>query len=517
MFHLNGKVHKYAGPPGTGKSTTLLGVVERYLKAGCDPEDILYTTFTRAGSYEARDRACARFNLSPARLPHFRTLHSLCYQELGKQAVMTPGDWCAIAKILGLSFTLHWGPSEGVPRGRTRGDMLVSLWSLARVRMEPLRQVYEQRDLHDVAAPDLSFEELEQFVDFVTKYKSSMNRIDYTDMLEMWLNGKDGNELYYTFPGSKYVIVDEAQDLSLLQWKVVEKLTDHATEVHVAGDDDQCIHEWNGAAPALFIGLESESFSVLPQSYRIPSSVHELAGKIIALVPGRLEKEFAPRAETGLVERVADVSQVDMSQGSWLVLARNNHHLEALATQIRLKGLSFSGYEAGDLTKIYEAIRTWKILIEGQPRTAGEIKIMYNYMSQRDRVTRGFKKKLNDVDDQKPFTYESLKADYGLVASLELPWHQALDLVPEETRNWLQAVERKEPLGTAPRIELSTIHGAKGREADHVLLSSDMTFRTWDSFQTSPAQEHRVWYVAVTRARKSLHILQPTGDTHYPL
>ena len=71
-------------------------------------------------------------------------------------------------------------------------------------------------------------------------------------------------------------------------------------------------------------------------------------------------------------------------------------------------------------------------------------------------------------------------------------------------------LERKEPLSNKPRVKLSTIHAAKGGEADNVLLVLDMSKRTLESLQRSiekQDEEHRVWYVGVTRAKQNLYFI----------
>ena len=70
------------GPPGTGKTQTLLGEVDKYLKK-TDPNRIGYFSFTQKAAYEARDRAIDKFNLTEDDLPYFRTLHSLAFRRLG--------------------------------------------------------------------------------------------------------------------------------------------------------------------------------------------------------------------------------------------------------------------------------------------------------------------------------------------------------------------------------------------------------------------------------------------------
>ena len=66
------------GPPGTGKTTTLLNMVDRALADGVEPSRIAFLAFTKAAANEAKERAAARFNLNAKEdLIFFRTLHSL--------------------------------------------------------------------------------------------------------------------------------------------------------------------------------------------------------------------------------------------------------------------------------------------------------------------------------------------------------------------------------------------------------------------------------------------------------
>ena len=77
------------GPPGTGKTETLLGKVEDHLKE-TDPNKIGFFAFTQKAAYEARDRAMKKFDYTEDDLPYFRTLHSLAFRRLGikKENVM---------------------------------------------------------------------------------------------------------------------------------------------------------------------------------------------------------------------------------------------------------------------------------------------------------------------------------------------------------------------------------------------------------------------------------------------
>lgn len=506
------RIVKYLGPPGTGKSTTLLNVVESLLSSRVAPEDIVFTTFTRAGAYEARDRACARFNLPPGRFPYFKTLHALCYGFLS-QPVMQDSDWGNIARATGLFFSSRLSMEEVVTSGvRTKGDLMRNLWFLSRVRMQLPEETFARRNETILRGPDLTQAEFQHFIQSVMNYKQESGKIDFCDMLELWL--KEGPDM--TFP---YVIVDEAQDLSVLQWAVVQKLIRNAREVYVAGDDDQCIHEWNGATPVPFMDLKASECSVLPQSYRIPSRIQALANKVIGRVSRRLTKEYRPRNEEGDIRLLNDLETYRMNEGTWLLLARNACYIKDYEEICRSRGLLYSiyGYTGEYRDQFLLIIDNWKRLVAGERLAHSEILRMYEFMSQRDRVTRGFKKVLQEANRHQLFSFEDLARDYGLVALRTMHWSSALDMIPEEETTYLKAVETGEGLAARPRIRISTIHSAKGQEADHVVINPNQTLQTNEAMLQNPDPEHRVFYVGVTRARKSLHVMIPTEGRAYQL
>ena len=82
------------------------------------------------------------------------------------------------------------------------------------------------------------------------------------------------------------VFVDEAQDLSPIQWKMVDIIKKNSKYVILAGDDDQAIYGWAGANVKKFQQEISKKDIILPQSYRVPQTVQGVADKILDLIPG---------------------------------------------------------------------------------------------------------------------------------------------------------------------------------------------------------------------------------------
>ena len=78
-------------------------------------------------------------------------------------------------------------------------------------------------------------------------------------------------------------------------------------------------------------------------------------------------------------------------------------------------------------------------------------------------------------------------------------------------------MRRGEKLTNDPRVRIETIHGAKGAEAEHVLLLTDLTYRTYAGYMLDPDSEHRVFYVGVTRASETLNLVAPREVYGYAL
>jgi ATP-dependent exoDNAse (exonuclease V) beta subunit len=199
-----------------------------------------------------------------------------------------------------------------------------------------------------------------------------------------------------------------------------------------------------------------------------------------------------------------------MNHGSWLFLSQAAYFLNPVRDHLKSQGYFFEMQGRQSLRlKIREALEAWRTLQRGQPITYDLAKVLYSYMTGNGvRIARGYKKILGEEDDT--FTFEELRDNNGLLATLDMAWNEALDKVPGVDVAYVNAlVRRGEDLTASPRIKLSTIHGAKGGEADNVVLFTDLTVAAERSMDEDPDSMHRVFYVAVTRTKKNLFTVLP--------
>jgi DNA helicase-2/ATP-dependent DNA helicase PcrA len=480
------------GPPGTGKTSTLLGLIEDELEKQTDPTRIGFFTFTKKAVNEGKQRAMERFDLSQRDLPFFRTLHSLAFRQLGlsKESVMDLKDIRELNEVLNLRLTGGVNTDSGHLFGMSHDDRLAFIENLSRMRQVPLEDQW-----HDVDDA-VGWFELERYARGLQLFKEDRLLVDYTDMLKLFLEKGD-------VPKLEAVFVDEAQDLSPLQWSVVRKIIKNADRVYVAGDDDQAIYKWAGADVDYLI-KNATNATILEQSYRIPSAVHELASRCIGQVRSRIHKSWLPRKETGLVRWEPSIELIDMEKSDWLVLARTNYLLEQIDEYCRNEGWFFEvkGRPSISESKV-RAVLNWQKLQLGDSLPLSECVNLLKFVNVRRANS------LDVLEIDAMMTLTSLKERFP-----DLPegdWYDALTGLSPKDVSYIRAMLRRgEKITKEPRIRLSTIHAAKGGEATNVVLLTDITNRVYKTYQQNPDDENRVFYVGLTRAKENLYLIEPT-------
>ena len=489
------------GPPGTGKTTTLLNMVDKALAAGVQPYEIAFLAFTKKAANEAKERAAERFDLNPKEdLPYFRTLHSLALglSDIRKDQIMQPENYEELSRMIGISLTGNANYADDFIDAAKTSDPILSLINLARLRKVPLRDQYNHSTI----------EEEWNTVNYVAKslkeYKERFNLYDFTDMLQEFIDHGDR-----FCPAFKLTFLDEAQDLSPMQWDIAHLLDNHSEKMYCAGDDDQAIYRWAGADVDHFINLPGGS-ETLSQSYRVPALVHHLAENVAKRIHKRFPKQYEPKEERGQISRIDTVASLDMKEGSWLILGQAGYILNPVAADLKANGYLFSYRGHRSISeKVSDAVNGWEMLRKDRAVTGKVARSIYSYMSIKTRIKRGFKR-LPGIEDDDVVSLSQLRADHGLLLNEDLIWHEALDKLPDTDRAYIIAMLRRgEKFNGIPRITVSTIHGSKGGEADNVVLFTDLSPAADEEMRLNPDDMHRVFYVGVTRTKKNLFIVEP--------
>lgn len=296
-------------------------------------------------------------------------------------------------------------------------------------------------------------------------------------------------------------IVHNCQDITALQWKVIEKAFKNAEKVYVAGDDKQSIYTYSGARPDILINL-SKQYPVehLTKSYRIPLSVYRLANAITEFIGEKTEQKSEPRIENGegSITQLSDTDRLakiitpvleNKNESSWFILARNkcflNRATESLEDNLIPYWTVDGFFMGGEVMKRLTDYESFKL--EG-------------YKSEEKR--QQFAQKFGITDFSVPFTSTNLFT---------------------EGRKWVYAsyIEKygldflKEMCKWKPQILVSTIHAQKGAEADNVAVLLDATRKTKRNVFEDIDEELRCLYVAVTRTKKNLYFIDSQDSKGY--
>jgi len=236
----------------------------------------------------------------------------------------------------------------------------------------------------------------------------------------------------------------------------------------------------------------------LPQSYRVPGRVQQIANKILDRIPNerRIKKIWQARKDEGFIDYITSIEDAPLYQGDWLILARTNDRLDKIKPILRDMGIYFQikgrkSYKASLFRSIVNYTR-WAD--KKDKLSLSEIKDIFDYAPYYD-----FKGKEERLYDLTEFGFSNTDR-----------WFDVFTIDPEECLYIREMLRHDEELSQDARVKLSTIHSAKGGEAENVLLILDNTKTIREAVEKSPDkedEENRVWYVGVTRTSQNLYIM----------
>ena len=467
------KVTKIYGPPGTGKTEKLIRRAMAYIRVGTPINSIGYFAFTRKAAHEARDRMLLKNpQYKKKELRYFQTLHSLAFHTLGlrEENVMQDYHYNDLGKILSIRVNAK-KDADASPYLSCDNEYFQIILK-AKEKGIAVWDEYCTGEHSSNVKPDL----LKHIEVNYNQYKTNNNLIDFADMIKKFLSKPE------LCPSFNTVFIDEAQDLSPIQWQMYDMLKNNSENVYLAGDDDQAIYGWAGADVDRFI-KEPAKEKVLSKSRRIPIAVQEISEVITERIQGlRATKNYLPRNEQGLCSKINSLENIDLHNGKWLILTRTISRAKEICDLLKVKGLYHENKHRKSYdTKLYKAIINHSKWLNGENITDAALQDIKEYMGERE-----------------------LKKD--------LKWYECFDTASADEKIYIRLMlSNGEKLSEEARIKVSTIHAAKGGECENVILVLDNAKKIREATAHSIIkrdEEHRVWYVGCTRAKRNLYLMR---------
>ena len=305
---------------GTGKTTTIIGKIKWILKnwvskrqlthkSAEPPPKVLVISFTHASKEELERRILSEilqddlvFKIyHPGDFVEVETFHSLALRMvkglISNNFKLEVSGFEGFLKNVMASTTATDAPDlilteEKAERFSHLYSLLqnynVSISSLQKLVRERFRYFWQQDELQKLRASLL------KLTKYTREYQESLKStgsVDFAGLLELAKTSLDTNFSY------DYVIIDEYQDISPLEYLLIKKLREiHDFKLFCVGDDWQTIYQFAGSEISLILNFEKcwgeTNVFKIERTYRFPEKLAELSGSFIMQNRAQLVKQI---------------------------------------------------------------------------------------------------------------------------------------------------------------------------------------------------------------------------------
>lgn len=331
-----GRVRVVAGA-GSGK-TRVLAHRYAYLvrEFGISSSNILCMTFTNKAAQEMKNRIAKLVDKAYVN-DYICTIHSFCVKFLRKEihrigypknfAIIDSLDEKALAKDVMAEMELD--------------DAYTVKQFLDEVEIYKSINPY----IEQIILPDRKNQLEAKCESYIIRYillQLETFSLDFKDLIEYTLyilNNFEDAKIYWQ-EQFNYIMVDEVQDCSRSDWKIIDILSQFYNNLFIVGDPDQSIYEWRGAVPENFINFKSDRDFILDENYRSTQNILNVANSIISNNKKRIPKNLYTQKSSDYIA-VHFHGKSEEEEGNWI------------ANQI--KSLVKQGYDYGDFAVLYRA------------------------------------------------------------------------------------------------------------------------------------------------------------------
>ncbi len=356
VIHLDSPLLVLAGA-GSGKTRVITEKIAWMIDRGhYAASEIAAITFTNKAAKEMRSRVAKRLKKGDAKGLTICTFHSL-----GWQILRDAPEACGRRK--GMSILDQHGSADLVrellPTG-AKNDIIYAVQAgIGRYKdagLEPGHALAQASDENDARAAEI----YKGYSDRMT----ALNAVDFDDLIALPAKMLEDPVIRTRWRRRlKYLLIDEYQDTSAAQYRLLKQLMGDIGAMTAVGDDDQSIYGWRGARPENLTGLKVDYPNLevvkLEQNYRSSGKILQAANGVIACNPHQFEKklwsDLGPGDDVSVVEYADDSDEAEGIArdilGAWhggrlrwadcAVLYRSNQQARAIEQQLRENAIPY--------------------------------------------------------------------------------------------------------------------------------------------------------------------------------
>ncbi len=535
--------------PGTGKTKTLVSRILYLLQnRKVKPSEITAVTFTRKAARELNQRLEQQLGGSQAvRKMQIGTFHSICYELLKKQGE----EFLLADETMALELALEVIQELGLKEKPGRF----------------LKMISEGKTASAVCGQKLSKEseprEEDRYQEAARCYQEKLTQMGALDFDDLLLKGIDlpENQNFH------YLLVDEFQDISPLEGRLIQAWSSQGRELFLIGDPDQAIYGFRGADAGSFQTFqEDKNGEVISLKKNYRSTPEILEASVVMLGEGQPKSMLEPIRPSGFPVRLLEASgemaeaifiakeinrlvggmdMLDAEEGfacpenraprgflDIAVLYRTHRQAELLEKCLKTEGIPYivtgrEGFLEEDTVRgslgFFRSIRNpqdglskqqcLKLLKnpEGESlsrETCERLAETYGRLFKRTRPQKLVGRWMEEMGLVEDWAMEKLLAMTPFYKTME----EFLDSLRFGGEGDLRRCGSKTYASDA--VTLMTLHASKGLEFPVVFLygaRKGMIPLEWGGQCENPAEERRLFYVGMTRAMEEL-ILTSSGQ-----
>ena len=541
---------RIAGPPGTGKTTKLVEIYYNHLVENYSPTDIIVISHTNTAADHIRGKIYAdesidafqkktgheifhRVKQSKASLEeNVTTVHKFCKNRVrGKAFLIEDYD---ILKTLYPMFDKYTSNKKfNSVQGLFAIHPFFRFMSFARDNGRDVLKYYRSLTFEEKEDYQYTAEELIKMEVDYSKFKTNEKVngrtpkiLDFQDMVEDFYNNSEESEKLCK--DIKVLIVDEAQDSSVIQRKAEEVMSKNVDYFYKAGDPDQAIFEFAGADPDSFHREFADPEIELEQGYRCPRVVNEYCKKIIQDIWKEYEytRTWKPREENGQIVEGEIFNLSSLTQDPFASELRNRivntnedfiftyrggepreiiNYLMLIGMPVKIPNKEKSKFKFKSPTNEVKNQREFLSFLRGEHKSLTKIKAMFKGIHPQYQL-----KTIEQLEAADSGSYDiNWLVDKGFVVPgiKDINDFQMISKVPTiQMKNYIRQIVNNNRDLEDKRVFLENIHTIKGKEFDNVVFDFKLTR------QENPFSKKRMKFVACSRARKTLWLLKSTTN-----
>lgn len=318
ICHTVGPAAVLAGP-GSGKTFVIVRRIYHLITSqGVDPAHILVITFTKAAAMEMQERF-QRLMGANSQPVWFGTFHAVFYHIL-RQSTQYRG-YTIITETEKRKLIRDIIHNHGRFVYLQEEDIEEIIAAISRYKTREKEKTAETaKNGREETALEIRKMKQEDFLFLFEEYQNWMrefSKLDFDDLLTECLRLLETDEgcLLRWQAQIRYILVDEFQDISPMQYEVIKRLAVPENNLFVVGDDDQSIYGFRGASPdsiKRFLTEFSEAADILLDiNFRCHSGIVQAAGKVIGENENRIPKEIFARHEEGEGVKICEAESAE--------------------------------------------------------------------------------------------------------------------------------------------------------------------------------------------------------------